>query len=78
MKEGRRWVNMPQREYQDRETGEKKYANSVKIPDQEHYKAFQKMAKEAIDKWVEANPPTIPQMSSAPHMTEYVPDQLPF
>lgn len=58
MKDGRRWVNLPQRPYQDKETGETKYANTVKIPNQDHYKAFQHMAREAIDKWIAENQPT--------------------
>jgi hypothetical protein len=44
------WVNPPSREYQDKETGETKYAPMVRISEKERYYAFQKWACEECAK----------------------------
>lgn len=43
-KNGKTWVNPPSREYQDKESDEKKYAPIVRIPDKERYWKFQDWA----------------------------------
>lgn len=48
-KDGRRWVNLPSKEYTDG-NGEKKYAPIVKFPNKFHMDEFAKQAKEAIEK----------------------------
>ncbi len=53
-KNGRRWVNLPSREYEN-ELGEKKYASHVRFIEQAHYNAFGEQALKAIDKWCEEN-----------------------
>ena len=42
VKDEKKWVNLPQREYV--KDGERKYANVVWIPDKERYSSFQKWA----------------------------------
>lgn len=54
MKEGRRWVSMPSKEFTNAE-GEKKYAPIVKFHDKNHMDAFSEQAKQAIDKWCSEN-----------------------
>lgn len=39
-KNGRRWVNLPTREYKDPNTNETKYASIIKIINADHYKKF--------------------------------------
>ena len=53
MKAGKRWVNLPSKEYVDKETNEKKYAAVIRFPDKKMYERFQDMAKKAIDEWCE-------------------------
>lgn len=48
MKDGRRWVNMPSREYTNKE-GEKKYMSIVRFRDAERMKAFSSEAMKAIE-----------------------------
>lgn len=49
-KDGKRWVNLPQKEYQDKQTGEKKYAFVNRFRNKNNFEAFQKAVKEAIEK----------------------------
>lgn len=53
-KDGRRWINLPSKEYVD-ELGAKKYAPIVRFEEDDHYKLFQEQAKRAIDQWVLEN-----------------------
>jgi hypothetical protein len=50
-KDGRRWVNLPSREYKDKETGETKYSSVIRFRDELYFKAFCDGAKKAIDEW---------------------------
>ena len=50
MKEGRRWVNFPAKEYENKE-GEKKFMPLIRFREKEHNTKFMEAAKEAIDKW---------------------------
>ena len=43
-KDDKTWVNPPSREYQDKETGETKYAPVIRIPEKQRYYSFQKWA----------------------------------
>ncbi len=54
-KDGRRWVNLPVKEFKDKETGETKYFQFIKFPDSRFHNAFVKGAKEAIDEWCNKN-----------------------
>ncbi len=38
------WISPPSREYQDKESGEKKYAPIVRVPDKDRYYKFQDWA----------------------------------
>lgn len=48
-KDGRRWFNLPTREYEDKESGEKKYARRVHFPDETYYNAFMEAVRNAFD-----------------------------
>jgi len=52
-KNGRRWINMPSREYQDQESGEKKYISIMRFMEKTHNEAFCKAALQALDEWCE-------------------------
>jgi len=54
MKEGRRWVNLPAKEYTNPE-GEQKYAPIVRFRKKEHFEAFVNACKKAIDEYCAAN-----------------------
>lgn len=49
MKDGKRWVNFPQKEYKNPQ-GETKYLSIVRFRDKAHMEAFSKAAKDAIEK----------------------------
>jgi hypothetical protein len=51
MKDGKRWVSMPQREYTDQETGEKKYTATMRFIDRDVSNRFSDVALEALDKY---------------------------
>jgi len=53
MKEGQRWVNLPGKEYE--KDGQKKYAPHIRFRDKDHWEAFMKQAKEAIDTFCKKN-----------------------
>jgi hypothetical protein len=48
-KDGRRWVNLPSREYKDK-NGETKYQSIIRFRNKSFYERFCKKAKEAIEK----------------------------
>jgi len=54
-KDGRRWINLPSREYKD-ENGEKKYMPVLRFREKAHYDAFVVAVKDAVDVWCKANP----------------------
>jgi len=53
-KDGRRWIQLPSNEYQ--QGGETKYSPIIKFTQKEHWEAFVKQAKEAIDEYCIKNP----------------------
>ena len=57
MKDGKRWISFPSKEYVNAE-GEKKFMPYYRFRDKGHYTAFCDMAKEAIDKWCLENQKT--------------------
>lgn len=54
MKDGKRWVNLPSKEYTNKE-GEKKYQPLFFFKDKSHYETFCNQVKEAIDKYCAEN-----------------------
>lgn len=48
-KDGRRWINLPSREYTD-DKGEKKFFSIIRFRNKTHMEEFSKQAKEAIEK----------------------------
>lgn len=67
-KDGKRWVNLPSREYTD-DKGEKKYMSIVRFPNKFHLDEFIKQAKEAIEKKA-----TEPQ----PQTMDFLEEETPF
>lgn len=55
MKEGRRWLSMPSREFNDPESGEKKYISIMRFIKKEHQDSFCKAALQSMDAWCEKN-----------------------
>jgi len=69
-KDGRKWVNLPSKEYQS-ETGEKKYSSYVRFIDADHYKKFIGEALDALKPFFE--------LEQAPKVQERFPDEnIPF
>jgi len=70
-KDGRRWLNMPQREYM--KDGEKKYLSIVRFKDKAKQDLFAEAAIKAIEK-------KIAEQATAPRESSYSPmdDGLPF
>lgn len=50
-KNGARFLGLPSREYQDPETGEKKYIQILRFIEKDHKDAFCKAALVALDDW---------------------------
>jgi len=44
------WIQLPSRPYEDRETGEQRYTNTVHFPDKDEYAHFQNRGKHEIRK----------------------------
>ncbi len=55
MKDGKRWLSLPSREYQDKDSGEKKYISIMRFMDKSHHEAFCKAALQAMDEWCVKN-----------------------
>lgn len=72
MKDGRRWMSLPSREFVDQESGEKKYITVMRFIEKEHNDAFCKAALQAMDSWCEA------QKSPAPEQQEFTDENVPF
>lgn len=53
MKDGRRWLSLPSREYEDPQSGEKKYAPIMKFIENKHQEFFCKTALQVMDEWCE-------------------------
>ena len=65
-KNGKTWVNPPAREYTD-ESGEKKYASMIKIPDKDRYWKFQAWARSQLAEIFK------PQTVEQEHATDDIP-----
>jgi len=76
MKDGKRWVGMPSREYQDRETNEKKYISIFRFCDKSHTESFCKAALQSMDTWCDNN--TAPAQSFSQPAIKETKDNLPF
>lgn len=72
MKEGRRWINFPSKEFTNPQ-GEKKFMPHIKFREKSHKDAFCEMAKKAIAKWCEENSSSAPKVEETPKQ-----DSLPF
>jgi hypothetical protein len=72
MKNGKRFLTMPSREFNDPETGEKKYIKIMKFIESAHNEAFCKSALQALDAWCAAQ-----EAPSAPEPVA-VDEPLPF
>lgn len=80
-KDGRRWFALPSRPYEDKETGETKYANIMYISDELKYKAFQEGLRKAFDAFcAESAVPPPPQPEPEPRAAETFnhEEELPF
>lgn len=51
MKNGKRWLSLPSREYQDQDSGEKKYISILRFIEKEHNDAFCRAALKALDEY---------------------------
>lgn len=60
MKNGKRWVSMPSREYVDKESGDKKYIAIMRFINKDHAEAFSRSALQALDKWCDENAKSLP------------------
>lgn len=77
---GRRWFNLPSREYLDRETNEKKWVNTMRFPDEAVYKQFMTALESAFNdycKLIEVQNKT-PQQELKLQEPEYKDEDLPF
>lgn len=48
-KNGQRWINLPQKKYEDRDTGETKYSSLVRFREREHSDRFRDAVLQALD-----------------------------
>jgi len=75
MSNGKRWLKLPSREYNDPESGEKKYIQVIRFVNKEHNDAFCKAALHALDQWCAEHA----QQQPEPPQDEWVPDEeVPF
>ena len=56
-KDGRKWVNLPTKEYKNKD-GENKWSFVVRFREKEHSTAFSKAILEAVDRWILDNQDT--------------------
>lgn len=54
MKDGKRWINFPSKEYKN-EKGETKYSSTIRFKKKDHYEVFCNEVKKAIDTWCNKN-----------------------
>jgi len=47
--DGRRWFNLPSREYEDKDTGQKKYSPIMRFPNEAYYNAFMNALRKEFD-----------------------------
>lgn len=67
-KDGRRWINLPSREYTDNK-GEKKFFSIIRFPNKAHMEEFSKQAKEAIERKA---------MIEEPKQSSFIDEDVPF
>jgi len=58
MKDGKRWVNPPGKEFIDK-NGEKKFKAFLFFKEKTHWEKFGEAVKDAIDKWCLENQPSV-------------------
>ena len=56
MKDGRRWVSLPSREYFDKETKEKKYSKCARFVEKSHMDAISESSLKALDEFCSKQP----------------------
>lgn len=54
MKDGKRWVNAPGKEFEDKD-GNKKFRSFFFFKNKDHWEKFMGAVKDAIDKWCKEN-----------------------
>ncbi len=72
------WIQLPSRSYEDRETGETKYTNTVHLPDRDEYIKFQQGGKHEIRKALDpsyANQEKAAEENLAPERAQVAPPQ---
>lgn len=50
---GKRWFNLPQRDYVDKETGERRWIGTMRFPNELFYKAFMEALRKEFDRYCE-------------------------
>lgn len=84
-KNGQKWFNLPSREYVDKDSGEKKYPNTMRFPDELTYRAFMEALRKAFDRFCmeqagpsahEPQPPQEPEQYAADNFKQD--EELPF
>jgi len=50
-KNGKKWISMPSREYEDKNEGKKKYFPHIKFREKSHAELFEEKVKAAIEKF---------------------------
>lgn len=79
VKDGRRWLNLPAKEYEN-EQGEKKFAPFLRFKQKEHYGKFMEMAKKAVEEYCAHNvqPEPTQQQPMSGGFTSEADGELPF
>ncbi len=68
MKDGRRWINPPGKEYENE--GEKKFKAFFYFREKSHWEAFSRQARDAIDKWCAENQTTAEETQESKEVGE--------
>jgi hypothetical protein len=68
---GKRWVSMPSRAYDDPESGKKKYLAYIKFPDKDLNDRFNKLVLEAVEEHIRTQSPNVKPLDNSD-------DDLPF
>jgi len=54
-KDGRRWLNLPSKEYKDKDTSETKWSSVIRFREREHQNAFSKAVLDSLNAWIVKN-----------------------
>lgn len=73
-KDDGRWLNLPSKEYQDKETGETKWSSVIRFRDKDHFAKFCKAALHVVDEHVRQNQAPAPTQP----MSNFVDEGMPF